>query len=100
MRDRERIGSELRGVPPELRSIRERGGQPSSRQLDALLDERLGHPTEALWDIAVLDEIWPPADEPEIRQPRKRRNPLLRLVLHPAMPLSPAAISRAVDGMV
>src|ERR1700744_6735472 len=99
MRDRERIGSELRGVPPELRSIRERGGQPSSRQLDALLDERLGHPTEALWDIAVLDEIWPPAAEPAIRQPRKRRNPLLRLALHAAMPRSLLAIAAVVGGL-
>ena len=74
MRDRETIDSELRRVAAELRSIRERGGQPSSRQLDALLDERLGHPTEALWDIAVLDEIRAPADEPEIRRRRRRHH--------------------------
>jgi hypothetical protein len=99
MRDRETIDSELRRVAAELRSIRERGGQPSSRQLDALLDERLGHPSDALWDIAVLDEIWPPADEPEIRPRRKRRNPLLRLALHAAMPLSLITIAVVVAVM-
>src|SRR6201999_3311248 len=99
MRDRETIDSELRRVAAELRSIRERGGQPSSRQLDALLDERLGHPTEALWDIAVLDEIWPPADEPEVRPPRRRRNPLLRLALRAAMPLSLLTIAAVVAVM-
>jgi len=57
MRDRETIDSELRRVAAELRSIRERGGRPSSRQLDALLDERLGHPADALCDLAILDEI-------------------------------------------
>jgi hypothetical protein len=98
MRDRETIDSELRRVAAELRSIRERGGQPSSRQLDALLDERLGHPTEALWDIAVLDEIRP-ADEPEVRLRRKRRNPLLRLAPHAAMPLSLIAIAVVVAVM-
>jgi hypothetical protein len=75
-------------VAAELRSIRARGGQPSSRQLDALLDERLGHPSEALWDIAVLDEMWPPADEPDDRPRRKRRSLPLRLALRAAIPLS------------
>jgi Protein of unknown function (DUF732) len=98
MRDRETIDSELRRVAAELRSIRERGGQPSSRQLDALLDERLGHPTEALWDIAVLDEIRP-ADEPEVRPRRKRRNSLLRLAPRAAMPLSLIAIAVVVAVM-
>jgi hypothetical protein len=88
MRDRETIDSELRRVAAELRSIRARGGQPSSRQLDALLDERLGHPSEALWDIAVLDEIWPPADESDDRPRRKRRSLPLRLALRAAIPLS------------
>jgi Protein of unknown function (DUF732) len=99
MRDRETIDSELRRVAAELRSIRERGGQPSSRQLDALLDERLGHPSDALWDIAVLDEIWPDTDESEIHPRRKRRNPLLRLALHAAMPLSLIAIAAVVAVM-
>jgi Protein of unknown function (DUF732) len=47
MRDRETIDSELRRIANERRSIRERGGQPSCRQADELLDERLGHRAEA-----------------------------------------------------
>lgn len=43
MRDRETIDSELRLLVAERRSIRERGGEPSSRYIDELLDERLGH---------------------------------------------------------
>jgi hypothetical protein len=43
MRDRETIDSELR-LPAAVRwSIREHGGEPSSRQLDELLNERLAH---------------------------------------------------------
>jgi hypothetical protein len=99
MRDRETIDSELRRVAAELRSIRARGGQPSSRQLDALLDERLGHPSEALWDIAVLDEIWPPTDEPDEHPPRKRRSLPLRLALRAAVPLSLITIAVVVAVM-
>lgn len=52
MRDRETIDSELRRIAVGRRSIRERGGQPSSREVDELLDELLAHsagaaPTEA-----------------------------------------------------
>jgi hypothetical protein len=41
MRDIETIGSELRLVAAVRRSIRGHGGEPSSRQVDELLDERL-----------------------------------------------------------
>lgn len=98
MRDRETIDSELRRVAAELRSIRERGGRPSSRQLDALLDERLGHPADALCDIAILDEICLPADEAEDHPPRKRRS-LLRLALRAAVPLSLITIAAVVAVM-
>jgi Protein of unknown function (DUF732) len=47
MRDRDTIDSELRRLAAMRRSIRERGGEPSSRQIDDLLDERLGHRPEA-----------------------------------------------------
>jgi hypothetical protein len=40
MRDRESIDSELRPLAAVRRSIREHGGEPSSRQVDELLDER------------------------------------------------------------
>ena len=40
MRDRETIDSELRLLAAVRWSIREHGGEPSSRQVDAPLDER------------------------------------------------------------
>jgi hypothetical protein len=92
MRDRETIDSELRRVAAELRSIRERGGRPSSQQVDALLDERLGHPVEVLCDTAVLDEILAPFEETFERPRRRRRGGLLRLALRAAVPLSVLAI--------
>jgi Protein of unknown function (DUF732) len=92
MRDRETIDSELRRVAAELRSIRERGGRPSSQQVDALLDERLGHPVEVLSDTAVLDEILAPFEETFERPRRRRRIGLLRLALRAAVPLSVLAL--------
>jgi hypothetical protein len=94
MRDRETIDSELRRVAFELRSIRERGGRPSSQQVDALLDERLGHPVDVLSDTAVLDEILAPFDEETLEHPRHRRGGrLLRLALRAAVPLSVLAVA-------
>jgi hypothetical protein len=43
VRDRETIDSELRLLAAVRWSIREHGGEPSSRQVDELLDERLPH---------------------------------------------------------
>ena len=43
MRDREVIDSELWLLAAVRWSIREHGGEPSSRQVDELLDERLAH---------------------------------------------------------
>ena len=93
MRDRETIDSELRRVAAELRSIRERGGLPSSHQVDALLDERLGHPVEVFCDTAVLDEILAPFEEKLDPPQRRRRGGLLRLVMRAAVPLSAIAIA-------
>jgi hypothetical protein len=93
MRDRETIDSELRRVASELRSIRERGGRPSSQQVDALLDERLGHPVEVLCDTAFLDEILAPFEENIERPRRRRRVPVLRFALRAAVPLSVLAIA-------
>jgi hypothetical protein len=92
MRDRETIDSELRRVAAELRSIRERGGRPSSQQVDALLDERLGHPIDVLSDTAVLDEILAPFEETLDRPRRRRSGRLLRLAMRAAVPLSVLAI--------
>jgi Protein of unknown function (DUF732) len=93
MRDRETIDSELRRVAAELRSIRERGGRPSSQQVDALLDERLGHPVEVLSDTAVLDEILAPFEQTAKRPRRRRRGQLLRLAMRAAVPFSVLAIA-------
>ena len=41
MRDRDTIGAELRLLAAVRWSMREHGGEPSSRQVDELLDERL-----------------------------------------------------------
>jgi Protein of unknown function (DUF732) len=46
MRDRETIDAELRRIASMRRSIREQGGQPSYKEVDELLDERLGHRVE------------------------------------------------------
>ena len=93
MRDRETIDSELRRVASELRSIRERGGRPSSQQVDALLDERLGHPVEVMCDTAVLDEILAPFEESLDPPRRRRRSGLLRLAIRAAVPLSAIAVA-------
>jgi hypothetical protein len=99
MRDRETIDSELRRVAAELRSIRERGGRPSSQQVDALLDERLGHPIDVLSDTAVLDEILAPFEETIERPRRRRRGRLLRVALRAAVPLSVLAIAAVLAVM-
>ena len=99
MRDRETIDSELRRVAAELRSTRERGGRPSSQRIDALLDERLGHPADAMYDTALLDAIWSPADETAQPPSRRRHGLLLRLALRVAIPLSLITIAAAAAVM-
>jgi hypothetical protein len=46
MRDRDDIDAAPRLLAAVRRSIREQGGEPSSRQVDKLLDERLSHRRE------------------------------------------------------
>jgi hypothetical protein len=53
MRDIETIDSELRLIAAVRRTIREHGGEPSSRQVDELLDEHLGQLRGASEDVAV-----------------------------------------------
>jgi hypothetical protein len=53
MRDRATIDSELRLMALVRRSIREQDGQPSCRQADELLDERLAQRAEAFETEAV-----------------------------------------------
>ena len=57
MRDRETIDSELRELAAVRRSIREHGGQLSTRQIDELLDERLGHRPAAAENTASQTEV-------------------------------------------
>jgi hypothetical protein len=53
VRDREVIDSELRLLVAVRWSIREHGGEPSSRPVDELLDGRLAHLRGASEDVAV-----------------------------------------------
>ena len=53
MRDLETIDAELRLEAAARRSIREHGGEPSSRDVDELLDERLAHCGRPGEDVAV-----------------------------------------------
>ena len=56
MRDLDTIDSELRSLAAVRRSIHEHGGEPSSRPVDDLLDERLAHRSRAGEDAAVDTE--------------------------------------------
>jgi hypothetical protein len=53
MRDIETIDPDLRLIAAVRRSVREDGGEPSSRQVDELLDERLSRGGRAGEDAAV-----------------------------------------------
>ena len=53
MRDLDTIDSEPRLITAVRRTIREHGGEPSSRQVDELLDERLAQLRGASEDVAV-----------------------------------------------
>jgi hypothetical protein len=90
MRDRETIDSELRRLAAERRLLGEHGGELSSRELDRLLDERLGHHPEP-------DEPDPIAAVPRTRSPRnksddiapyRRKRVRRRFGLPMALPLS------------
>jgi hypothetical protein len=53
VRDLETIDAELRLQAAVFRSIRAQGGEPSSRHVDELLDERLAHRGRPGEDAAV-----------------------------------------------
>jgi hypothetical protein len=92
MRDREAIDSELRRLAALRRSIRERGGELSSRQVDELLDERLGHRPQAC-EIEAL-EPWEatPYQRKDVRRDR-RKGVRRRFGLLAALPLSLIAVA-------
>jgi Protein of unknown function (DUF732) len=87
MRDRDTIDSELRRLAAARRSIREHGGELSSRQIDELLDERLGHRPEASRPT-LLPTPRRSATEPTTSRPAGRKGVLGRLGRLAALPLS------------
>lgn len=95
MRDREAIDEELRRIALGRQSSHAQGGRPSIRDIDALLDERLGHPVEvvetgAVDEAPVLTETPSPRNAPRSRKRRRRR-----FVPLAALPLSLLAVAAA-----
>jgi len=102
MRDRETIDSELRRIALGHRSVRERGGRPSSREADELLDELLAHRPGASRTTAVkaretevVADTWSRRNKSRTT-PRWRKGMLPRLGLFAALPLSLVAVVAAV----
>jgi hypothetical protein len=100
MRDRETIDSELRSLAAARRSIRERGGEPSTGRVDELLDERLGHRVEASKPARVKrarSGFWPTpgrsATKPTTSRVTARKGVLRRFGLFAALPLSLVAVA-------
>ena len=103
MRDREAIDSELRLIAERRQSIRERGGQPSWRQVDELLDERLGHLVQsgqasetaavAVCETQVVADTRSQRDETDDITPYRRKAVLRRFGPVAALPLSLLAIA-------
>lgn len=102
MRDRETIDSELRLIALRRRSIGEQGGQPSCRQVDELLDERLGHRAAASHpegltprDTRVVVHGSAQWDHTGGITPRRRQGGRRRLARLAALPLSLLAVAAA-----
>ena len=100
MRDRETIDSELRLLAAGRRSIREHGGEPSSRRVDELLDERLGHRAEVseteaaeASETEVVADTRSQRDETDDITPYGRKGVLRRFGLLAALPLSLVAVA-------
>jgi hypothetical protein len=100
MRDRETIDSELRRIASMRRSIREQGGQPSSQQVDELLDERLAHRAEAsetravnAFETEVVADTSRHPVEPNDITPYRRKAVLRRFAPLAALPLSLLAVA-------
>jgi len=98
MRDRETIDSELRWLAMERRFFREHGDELSSRQLDDLLDERLGHrPAPAIPKAVKARTTVLVADR---HKPRRRRGVLGRFALRAAIPLSLLIVAAVLVAMI
>ncbi len=101
MRDRETIDSELRRIA----SIRGQGRQPSSREVDQLLDELLAHSAGVslpdavkVSDTVFVPDAWLRAHTTHTTRatPRRRKGLPRRLGLFAALPLSLVAVAAAV----
>jgi len=98
MRDRETIDSELRRLAAMRRSL----GEPSSRQIDALLDERLGHRPE-VFETGAVDagktslaaDTWSQRHETSGLAARRRNGMRRRFGLLTTLPLSLVAAATA-----
>jgi hypothetical protein len=106
MRDRETIDSELRRIAQRRQSIREQGGQPLLRQLDELLDERLGHlagasetGAVAAGEAQMVAATWPHRDKIGDSRPHRRKSALRRFGPLAALPLSVLAVATALVAM-
>ncbi len=102
MRDRETIDSELRRIALGRRSVREQGGQSSSREVDELLDELLAHSAGAprthavtTGEVVFVPDAWSRGDKAGTT-PRRRPGALRRFGFLAALPLSLVALAAAV----
>ncbi len=91
MRDRETIDSELRRLAMERRFFREHGDELSIRELDDLLDERLGHRPQA--SVATAIRTRSTVMVADRRRTYRRPGALRRLALRAVIPLSVVAIA-------
>ena len=89
MRDRDTIDSELRRIALSRETIRARGGNPSLREVDELLDERLGHRVRAPAPAAVETR---PAVARVITPTRRRHRRIARTVALPLSLVAAAAV--------
>jgi Protein of unknown function (DUF732) len=107
MRDRETIDSELRRIAVWRQSLRQQGRQPSSREVDELLDELLAHssgenhivPVAARESELFVPDTWLRNNTTRTK-PRRRTGVLRRWGLLAALPLSLVGVVAAVVVML
>lgn len=98
MRDRETIDSELRRLAAARRSLHEPGSELSSRRIDELLDERLGHRPAASETAAV--DTRSQFGKTNVIAPHRRKGWLRRFGLPAALPLSLVAVAAVLVVLV
>ncbi|WAJ44712.1 DUF732 domain-containing protein [Mycobacterium sp. Aquia_216] len=107
MRDRETIDSELRRIAVWRQSLRQQGREPSSREVDELLDELLAHssgashPDPASPESALfVPDTWLRNNTTRTKPRRRVKGVLRRWGLLAALPLSLVAVVAAVVVML